>query len=221
MADVSAYDGMSAILKLQAFLSIRTTGALWFLYVLFIIFVVQRLLIKAIWKSNKIVLTWICAFVAVNIASYKFSGPVHHVMLYNFYFFLGVLIHRCQKNSVKSPFLLSGVAATVGTVILILIQPIGIIDSIVRLITASAYVYLAFGLSKKCENVFCKPFYVTSDLSMGIYLFHEPLIVAIGSKLPGEMRGAVVLSFIVVGVFFSMGITIFLRKIGLKFVMGE
>lgn len=62
---------------------------------------------------------------------------------------------------------------------------------------------------------------MTSDLSMGIYLFHEPLIVAIGSKLPGEMRGAVVLSFIVVGVFFSMGITIFLRKIGLKFVMGE
>lgn len=70
LADVSAYDGMSAMLKLQAFLSIRTTGALWFLYVLFIIFVVQRLLIKVIWKSNKIVLTWIYAFVAVNIASY-------------------------------------------------------------------------------------------------------------------------------------------------------
>ncbi len=222
LTDISAWDGLSPLQILTSYLSISTTGALWFLYVLFIIFIGQRLLVKVIWTSDKRVCIWLWIFSLTSIMAYRFSGPIHHVMLYTVYFFLGTLIHKYQNRSKKQIFSILEVTAVIGTVVLLFIKPTGVVDSLIRFVTAVSDIYLILNLSDKYTVNLCKPISLISDLSMGIYLFHEPLILAVGSQLPNQVRGGIlILAFVLIGLLFSMGITLLLRTVGLKFVMGE
>ena len=56
---------------------------------------------------------------------------------------------------------------------------------------------------------------------MGIYLFHEPLIVAVGSKIP-DMGGLLLtIAFVIIGISLSIAMTLVVRKLNLGFIMGE
>ena len=203
----SIFSGMNILQTAKTYLSFSTTGALWFLYVLFIIFLFQRLFLNVIWKSDTTILTWFCVFGLVSIAAYLFSGPIHHVMLHNAYFYTGAVIHRFSKDKLSdntdsvdntdnsyfltlhsiyshSIYYTSAVIAIIGTVIIVFVQPTGLLGSLIAFITAVADILCAFCISKKCEHIFAKPVSFISDLSMGIYLFHEPLIIALGSRIP-------------------------------------
>lgn len=202
----SIFSGMNILQTAKTYLSFSTTGALWFLYVLFIIFLFQRLFLNVIWKSDTTILTWFCVFGLVSIAAYLFSGPIHHVMLHNAYFYTGAVIHRFSKDKLSdntdnsyfltlhsiyshSIYYTSAVIAIIGTVIIVFVQPTGLLGSLIAFITAVADILCAFCISKKCEHIFAKPVSFISDLSMGIYLFHEPLIIALGSRIPKNIGG--------------------------------
>ena len=138
------------------------------------------------------VLVWFFVFAFVNVAAYRFSGLIHHVMLYNFYFFIGILIHRYQEwidNKEHIILLVSGIVAAAGTIGLLTISFIGLAGTIYSTVLVSTDIILAFTLSEKLKNIGKKVIGFFSDFSKGIYLFHEPLIVAVGSKLPCDMCG--------------------------------
>lgn len=188
IANTSLYVGMSATQIIKEYLSLRTTGALWFLYVLFLIFIIQKVLINYVWKNNKTVISFFFLLMLANIVSYKFTGPIHHLMLFSVYFFIGNLIHKHNKN--LHHFLpLSSIVSLVGTMIILFIRPSGFVGSLISFSTATSDVFILFELSKKFKTVCTKSIKLISGLSMGIYLFHEPLIIAIGSKIPPTIRG--------------------------------
>ncbi|MCR5798004.1 MAG: acyltransferase, partial [Eubacterium sp.] len=223
LADTKVYEEMTATQIIKSYLSVSTTGALWFLYVLFAIFVAQRIFVNIIWKSDRTVFVWLFVFALLNVGLVYFSGPIHHVMLYNYYFFLGSFIHRYQdkfKMSQKKWLISTGVISLIGTAGLLAMTLPEVLGSIYNMVLATADIIFAILISDKAKNVAVKVIRPISDWSMGIYLFHEPLIVAVGSKLP-EMGVLLVLSFSIIGLGLSILMTILLRKIGLRFVMGE
>ena len=197
LADTKVYEGLTAAQIVRSYLSVGTTGALWFLYVLFAIFVVQRLFANIIWKSDRTVLVWLFVFASLNVASVYFSGPIQHVMLYNYYFFLGTFIHKYQEKFIanqKKWLILTGIIGLIGTVGLLAMTLSGVLGSLYSMFLATADIIFAVLISNKAKNVAAKVIRPISDWSMGIYLFHEPLIVAVGSKLP-EMGGTARIKF--------------------------
>lgn len=225
LADTTIYADMSFSQVIKSYMTFGTTGSLWYLYTLFVIFVVQRLFVKIIWKSDKTVWAWLFFFALVSISSTYFSGPIHHVMLYNFYFFVGAVLHRCNEKLQKSMrvvFIVCTTVSVVGTIEL-LIKPFDVIaGSIYGTVLATTDVVLAFLLSEKVRNICEKPIGIISDLSMGIYLFHEPVLVVLGSKMPNDAgEGVLVLNLVVIGILVSSIVTLLLRKIRCGFVLGE
>lgn len=221
LADPTIYDGMTVPQVIKNYLSVTTTGALWFLYVLFALFIFNRLFVKIIWNSNKSIFICLVIFSFASVLSYKFSGPIHHVMLYNIYFMLGSVIHKFE-NKFKKWFLPAFVLLTiVGTASIIFIKSDGLIKSLITFVTASSDVYISFALSRKFEHFLMKPISVISNLSMGIYLFHEPIIISIGSRLPDVRGGTLILIFVIIGLTLSMGMTVIIRRLKLNFIIGE
>lgn len=221
LANPTIYDGMTVSQTTKNYLSVSTTGALWFLYVLFIIFILQRLLVKIIWKDNISLFIFLALFSFISVLSYKLSGPVHHVMLYNIYFMIGCAIHKFE-DEFKKVFLPAIVfLAVIGTVIIIFVRPTGFAGALISFVTALFDIYIAFELSKKTEHLFKKPISIISDLSMGIYLFHEPIIFVIGSMLPKFWGGILTFTFVITGLLISMGMTVLIRRLKLEFVIGE
>ena len=187
VADPSMYAGMSIQQIICSYLSFSTTGALWFLYTLFAIFAAQRLFVNIIWKSNRTICLCFGGFALASVASVFFSGPIHHVMLYNYYFFLGTAFHQYQKVFQASEIkwlTLTGAVAVLGTVGLIAWPLSGLAGSIYNMVLSTADIAFALLISEKTKNFGKTILSQISDWSMGIYLFHEPLIIAVGSKLP-------------------------------------
>lgn len=185
-SDADSFEGMSLIQILKSYFSFQTTGALWFLYVLFIIFAGQRLLVNLIWKSEKTIIIWTGVFALFNIGCYKISGPIHHVMVYNYYFFLGAIVHRYWKkigDKEKAMLPVLSLITVLGTFFLLVVHLSGIWNEVLRITISSADILLAFIVSTKFYHFLSEPVRVISNYSMGIYLFHEPLIVAVGGIL--------------------------------------
>lgn len=208
---------------IKSYLMFGTTGGLWFLYVLFALFIGHRLFVQFIWKSNTSIVIFSVLFVLMNIASCYFSGPIHHALMYNLYFFLGAVFHKYQNKIKDNKFIYAfPVCLFIIANIMIVIGFDGIIDSIMHFIAATAAVFLSFIISDKLKDKKSKLLLFASDLSMGIYLFHEPIIVALGGLIPYHFPAVfLVLSFFAIGLAFSIAVAVLLRKVGLKWVMGE
>lgn len=65
LADLKRYQNMTSMEILIDYISFGTTGSLWFLYTLFIIFILQRLLVSFIWKSERTIFIWSFFFLLV------------------------------------------------------------------------------------------------------------------------------------------------------------
>ncbi len=221
LADLPAYNDMTWQEKIKSYLSVSTTGALWFLYVLFGIFLVQRVLVTVIWKNNKTVVFFGTMFFIMSVEAYRLSGPLHHVLLYNYYFFMGIIIHKYIKGCPKLLLSISLLSAFLGTAVVVWIQPKGALGALIGTVTATADIFLAFELSGRCKQHIAKPIEYISDRSMGIYLFHEPSIIIVGGMLPESMGGEIAACFFLIGLSSSILITELLRKIRMGFIMGE
>ena len=159
----------------------------------------------------------------MSIFANRFSGPIHHFMLYNTYFYAGAVLHR-YENRLSEKFLPVALAISSICTIYMLINnsTIGLINAINIYIVAIVDIYIAFELSKKLVHTLSSLICYFSDKSMGIYLFHEPLILALGSKLPENWGGVrLVFSFMCIGLSLSIITTLLIRKLKLGFVLGE
>lgn len=217
---------------LKKYLITTTTGGLWFLYVLFIIFVIQYRLLKIVWKSKISIGCTLFINLVMTILSYKFSGPIHHVMLYNFYFMLGVLIHEINlsfkaiwdKKKPRSIWICSiKVSAVLSVLYSIGVFSIQLLSSLIFTIIASIDIIVALTFFKDSEisNRVTERF---GGYSMGIYLLHEPLMICVGSFVPENLCGggwSLVILMFSVGLFGAMGIVCLIRKMTLQFVIGE
>ena len=65
LADLKRYQNMTSMEILIDYISFGTTGSVWFLYTLFIIFILQRLLVSFIWKSERTIFIWSFFFLLV------------------------------------------------------------------------------------------------------------------------------------------------------------
>lgn len=207
--------------SIKEYLSIGTTGALWFLYTLFAIFVMQRLLVKIICKFDLLCLV---LFAVLNIIGRQLSGPIHHILIYNYFFFLGVILNKYSakllKNDIQLYYLLVSI---VFTFVLIIFSFGSLFEAPLRLLIGTFDCLLLFSLcrrfySENADNII----YLLSDYSMGIYLFHEPLMILIGTLfLQGLSGWVLVICMAVIGIIGSLLITLCLRTFGLKILIGE
>lgn len=219
----------SALEKFREYLSFSTTGALWYLYVLFAIFIFQKMFLKLIWRNDKTVVTSLIIFAVTNYVGSFLSGPIHHFMVYNFFFFLGCVIHRFLDKIKERKNL--GILLTISSVFTVAI----ICDSLefvflpfpikngMNLVIAVADILLAYKLTGGIqEKAVPKKVQFLDNVSMGSYLFHEPIILAIL-----DVNKVVINGLAMTAVCFAAGyvgaviLTMIVRKLHLQFALGE
>lgn len=232
LADLEKYRNMTNMEILKDYVSIGTTGSLWFLYTLFIIFIVQRLLVNFVWKSERTIFIWAFLFLIGNITGNNFSGPIHHILIHNFYFFMGCLAHKyineirnSRKWSIPVVVVISIILTSISFLnaegIVAVVSAPAIALSLLTIVIALCNELCIFQLSYLSLGSFSKPIHLISDLSMGIYIFHEPLIIVLGNYLKAIQGIVIIPIFIIFSLFTSMLVSWFLRKIQFQFVLGE
>ena len=204
-----------------------TTGGLWFLYVLFILFVLHYIALKFLWKSRYRLIIFLIMSLLGSITSYRFHGPVHHILLYNLYFYLGALIHQFREVRPKlwrignrcgrSAIIYLNIAVSFIYAFNIINNPL--INQVLFTFVASIYVGTILPIFEllNFEN---KPIEMLGADSMGIYLLHEPMMICIGSFIPA-IGWRLVMCLFLVGIFGSIGIVHLLRKLELNYLIGE
>ena len=210
--------------NVNEYLKVNTTGALWYLYVLFAIFVFNKL-ICFIWKRNSTIIAALILFAVVSYyAQVHYSGgTVHHLLMYNFYFYLGTCIHYYYNSVIKrnkiflmGVFLISAVTVSAG-----------MIDSkyfrcILVMIAAISAIHVTYAVTDKYRcSAPSKSIEVLDDYSYGIYLFHTPIIELIATHMRGAQALLIILATFFAGLILSMILTKLIRTVHLNFILGE
>ena len=87
---------------LREYIKFGTTGPLWYLYVLFGIFCIQKVLMWLLWKDRKSTFIALGVFSVIGYSGYFFQSTLRFMMIYSFYFYLGAYLHyerECHINS--------------------------------------------------------------------------------------------------------------------------
>jgi fucose 4-O-acetylase-like acetyltransferase len=206
------------------YLKINTTGALWYLYVLFAIFVFNKL-ISFIWRRHSTIFIALVLFVAASyFAQIHYSGgTIHHLLMYNFYFYLGAWIRYYYDSVVNRNkillmvvFLISAATVSIGAI------DIKYLRYLLVMIAAISAILAAYAFTDKYRcSVPSKPIAVLDDYSYGIYLFHTPIIELIAAHMHHSQALLIILVMFFAGLILSMLLTRLIRAAHLNFILGE
>ena len=208
-------------------------GHLWFLYVLFSIFVIQYVLCY-FYKNNRTKLTITMLFSAIIGYAAMISGisvPIANILRYNYYFVLGEIIFAFWNDEVKfERYLMGGsliIAMSLTTVLVCGIIPKRSAKLFVELLLASIDVVLVH----KYANIICgkvglaqttkRVIGVISEYSMGIYLFHEPILYYVLSIFHAQDPFVLCAILFASGMVGSVLITYIIRAFRLFAILGE
>ena len=219
----------SMLQKLREYITFSTTGALWYLYVLFAIFIFQKMFIKLIWRNGKTAVASFIIFAVMNYAGSFLSGPIHHFMVYNFFFFIGCVIHRYwekinERKNLGIIFAISLVfTATIICDTLELVFVATPLKNGMNLVVAVADILLVYKLTGGIqEKSVPKKVLFLDNVSMGSYLFHGPIILAILAVNRVMINGfALTVVCFVIGYTGAVILTLIVRRLHLHFVLGE
>lgn len=218
----------SAIANIYEYLKISTTGALWYLYILFGIFIFNKLLsffLSFIWNSK--ITIWL-SFTIFAIASFAaqviFSGgTIHHLLMYNFYFFLGTVVHYYYQKLSDIPkwvpiasFLLFGNLSALSIIENKYINTVLVMMAAICAII-SAYLVTDKYIHKTPNHLIT----LLDSYSMGIYLFHTPIIRIVAYYMGNHSPIIIILATFIIGLMSSILLTLLVRKLHLGFIIGE
>lgn len=202
-----------------------------FIYIIYYIYsstFISQLYME-VWKND---FHMVFLFLIGNIAGNNFRGPIHHILIYNFYFFMGCLAHKyineirnSRKWSMPVVIVVSIILTSISfwnteSTVAVVFVP-AIVSCLSTILIALCNEIYIFQLSYLPLGSFNKLIHLICDLSMGIYIFHEPLISVLGNCLKAIQRMIIIPIFIVFSLFISILISWFLRKIQFQFVLGE
>ncbi len=219
----------SMLQKLREYIVFSTTGALWYLYVLFAIFIFQKMFIKLIWRNDKTAVASFIIFAVMNYVGSFLGGAIHHFMVYNFFFFFGCIINRYwekikERKNIGILLIISLVfTATIISDMLELVFVPSPIKNGMNLVIAVADILLVYKLTGGTQGkTVSKKVLFLDNVSMGSYLFHEPIILAI-LAINRVMINGLVLAVVcfVIGYAGAVIITLIVRRLHLNFVLGE
>jgi len=211
-----------------SFFSLKTTGPLWFLYVLFLIETIEYVIHSLVRKNKQtLAATGIVRFVLCIIAQLYLRGVIHHLLMYSFYFWLGSVIYHCYGCAVSSH---TEINIGLLGIILLLMGLLNCFSSDVSCfvytvgcsIMASALIITVFSIAAKGENCPVDGRIEKLDrFSMGIYLLH-PIIIKITSPAVGKINMCLRIPIMfIISVFGAIVLTMILRKAHLNFILGE
>ena len=202
----------------------RDCGHLWFLPCLFLIFIISYLIIsvlKKVIKNENIVnvlfgaVSYMAAYFFYLIPEFYGSDVIRSVAINLIWFCAGYLLcayAKVYKNMKKWQLILLLIASVLVSIGVLTGNFIySKIPGLVLLITLYAWI-------PQTTNGFVE---FLSKNSLGIYLFHSPLVYLTYSHIPNANPALVIgINFIIFGAL-AAGITVLIRKLNLKVVIGE
>lgn len=211
-------------------LLLSSTGHLWFLITLFLIFLIYFIIDKIfdLTKTNtrgKIVdisIVFITLLIVLNYTFFKeiiFQTAFLRVFAYLFWFYLGFLLCKYfalgKNENTHKMWWVSYLALFTGALIIYKLDHSGIIINFLVKLTPVILFYL---IIPPKTNKFIQ--YLERN-SLGMYLFHSPLIYISFTYFPNiNPYFMVFINFVCFGLLASV-ITEIIRKSGLKFLIGE
>lgn len=207
-------------------------GHLWFLYVLFAIFCLQYFMYPIYANNDKIFSMILLASVIIGYLASIMSlpAPVSNIIKYNCWFMFGeyIFFKQNQEKIIKHDMgvlIASGVITTILTIFLVMegrFLKCREIKILVEFIVAGLDIILIHYFSwKYLKNCVAKWVEKIADWSMGIYLFHEPILYLVLSKYYGINSYLLTCIMFIVGMLISVIITLLLRKTKMGIVLGE
>lgn len=191
-------------------------GHLWFVYVLFIIFLIYYLANKT--KTVKILFI-ISIFTNIlnrYMHNYFFSNLV---LYYLFYFGLGYLLFEKMGKIKHGDNILLLISSIILSTILIFYVDNPILSNTLSIITNLLFITFMYNyFSKFSQNKFVD--FIDKN-SLGIYLFHPPIMYVFFKYIPNIPPICLVTINIVVSVGISLLIMYGMRKIKINFLIGE
>lgn len=213
--------------SIKEMLMFHTTGPLWYLYVLFAIFVFEKLFMWIIWaRKNYVKIALVCMFVLAY-WGYFMNGAVHHFMVYNFYFFIGIVINehfdkllKIRKTTIN--FLCILTICLTSFQLFFKIEEKNILMPLLSITIALTDIVIIYFLTSHLRNSQISELISVMDHhGMGIYLFHTEFIqvlALITVDLPRELAW---LCTFFVSFLLAFLLTYLLKKMGVKMILDE
>ena len=217
----------SAPTNLIEYLKFGTTGPLWYLYVLFAIFIIQKLFMWRIWKNDKHVIAALLTFAVFCYLGMFFQSTIRFVFTFNFYFFLGALVNK-RFDDIKKLKRKAVVIFILLTVVLEILHVIStsnmILDNLVSICLAIIVIMVVWAITANMrhKNV-SRTITILDKNGMGIYLLHSELL-NIASVLLIKTIVPIISSLIITtafGIFVAFLLTEVIRRLHLGKIIGE
>lgn len=202
------------------FLSIigRSSGHLWFLPTLFLIFVIAYIVIKYT-KINDIYI--LILFLMINIISMKLPSIffISRVAKYLCYFYIGFITAKFNIKFSKNNKILICILFILSSVLSIFVLNGSTLNNIIQLVCGIMGVFSSYFI---CDKIKMNKFISIIDKnSFAIYLIHSPITYIIFNEFANIKPFLLVTLNIVVSIGLSMFIAKMLRILKLNFILGE
>lgn len=213
--------------NLIEYLKFGTTGPLWYLYVLFAIFIIQKLFMWQIWKNDKHVIAALLTFAVFCYLGMFFQSTIRFVLTFNFYFFLGALVNK-RFDDIKKLKRKAVVIFILLTVVLEILHVIStsnmILDNLMSICLAIIVLMVIWALSANVRHMnVSRTIAILDKNGMGIYLLHSE-ILNIASFLLVRTMVPITASLIITtgfGIFAAFLLTEIIRRLQLGIILGE
>lgn len=220
IAHYPKYEG-SYITGIKQF-ALSDWGHLWFLPVLFIIFIgLYHLLKRKTRLTEDMFFLTVCLFLALGSKFLPLFALLKLSLNWVFWFVLGFYMNKygLKFPNRQAPLSIITLISVVLIIPFVAIGLKGIIGSVVGFIASLLIVFALFlYMSKRTSELMSW----LDKNSMGIFLFHSPIIYVLYYKFAMILHPCVMVSLnFFVAVSISLIVTIILRKVGLKVLLGE
>jgi len=207
----------------ESYLINTEVGYLWFLYIIFAIYMTLYF-IKFIRK--KAIVSSLVVLIACNCFSGYFPSQVNRFLELLFYAILGMLL--CKKtiyNKIKVRMLPLYISVYMGLYVVTQYNE-GILGNVTGHLSRMMIMIILLMISQAihCNNQTKAFISVISVNSMGIYLFHEPMlewVAAYENFLPHMNMLFETVVLVVISILMSIVITILIKKSKLGWIIGE
>lgn len=209
------------------YIKFGTTGPLWYLYVLFGIFIIQKLLMWVVWKDDKHIVVAFAVFAAFCYAGMIFQSTIRFVLTFNFYFFLGALVNKEFDTVDCLNKRTTGVLIAIA-VLLEIVHVVGtgnaLFDNLVSICQAVIILMAIWALTANIRDKKVSRIITVLDKNgMGIYLLHSEFL-NIASLFLVRVVVPITGSLIITSVFGLLAaflLTELIRKAHLGIILGE
>lgn len=218
-----AFTEQRAYPTVESYLINTEVGYLWFLYIIFAIYMTLYF-IKFIRK--KAIVSSLIVLIGCNCFSGYFPSQVNRFLELLFYAILGMLL--CKKtiyNKINMKMLPRFIFVYMGLYVVTQYNQ-GILESVTRLLSGMMIMIILLMISQaiRCNDQTKVFISAISVNSMGIYLFHEPMlewVAAYEHFLPHMNMLFETVALVVISILISIVITILIKKSKLGWIIGE